>query len=162
VTAAAAAALALCAPDPLTLLGYCWVAGFGVVLGFVDVAVRRLPDRFTVPAYLGVLALVVADGRFDAVLSGAAVAGGYLLLVVISPAGMGLGDAKLALSLGTALGWLGWPVAIAGAAAGFLLGGLYGAALLIGGRAGRKDELPHGPFMLVGALAVVVARSLTG
>ena len=61
-----------------------------------------------------------------ALLGGLALAGFYLLLMIISPSGMSLGDVKLAASLGTLLAWFGWRVLIAGGAAGFLLGGLGG------------------------------------
>jgi leader peptidase (prepilin peptidase)/N-methyltransferase len=69
---------------------------------------------------------------------------------------MGLGDVKLALALGTALGWYGWPVLVTGAFAGLLYGALYGLALLALRRADRKSALPLGPFMLGGAFTGVV------
>jgi len=69
---------------------------------------------------------------------------------------MGLGDAKLALSLGTALGWYGWVVTVLGAAAGFLFAGLFSAVMLALGRVTRKSRIPHGPFMLLGALVTIL------
>jgi leader peptidase (prepilin peptidase)/N-methyltransferase len=92
-----------------------------------------------------------------AALGGLALAGFYLLLMIISPAGMSLGDVKLAASLGTLLAWFGWRVLIAGGAAGFLLGGLGGVVLLASRRADRKQLIPFGPFMIVGTFLAVLA-----
>lgn len=66
---------------------------------------------------------------------------------------MGFGDVKLAVGAGAVLGWYGWPTVLLGAFAGFLLGALYGAALLVARRAYRKTAVPFGPFLLAGALA---------
>ncbi|SDY90685.1 leader peptidase (prepilin peptidase) / N-methyltransferase [Micromonospora pattaloongensis] len=161
VAAAAFALVALLAGTPWELAAYGWLAGFGVVLAFVDVAVHRLPDRLTLPAFAGAGVLLTAaaltDGRpaaaGRAVLIGLAVAAFYLVLVLIYPAGMGFGDVKLALATGTVLGWHGGTVAALGTAGGFVLSGLLAVALLVIGRAGRGTELPHGPFMLLGVLA---------
>ena len=62
--------------------------------------------------------------------------------------GMGLGDVALAPVLGLALGRLGWGAGLLG---GFVVGAVVGMALIVGGRAGRRTRVPHGPFMLAGA-----------
>ncbi|GAA4229636.1 leader peptidase (prepilin peptidase)/N-methyltransferase [Streptosporangium album] len=147
------------------LAAYGWLAVVTVALVFVDAAVHRLPDRLTLSAYLGTAALLtvtaLSGGRFDdllrAGLGGLALAAFYLTLFLINPAGMGLGDVKFAAALGTALGWLGWDTLVAGAFLGFVAGGLYGVALVILRRAGRKSEIPFGPFMAVGAFAAILA-----
>ena len=164
MAAVVCALLAWRVTEPWTLVALCWLALAGVAMAFVDVAVHRLPDPLTLPTYLGVLmllgvaALVEGDaGRWGAAfLAGLGVAAFYFVLVLISPAGMGLGDVKLALSTGTALGWAGWVVAVYGTALGILFGGLASLVLLATRRVGRKDELPHGPFMLVGALVMAL------
>jgi len=146
------------------LLAFGWLAVVAVALSFVDAAVHRLPDRLTLAAYLGTAAPLtvsaLADGRLDdllgAGLGGLALAGFYLVLFLVNPAGMGFGDVKFAASLGAALGWLGWDTLVTGAFLGLLAGGLYGGALLASRRAGRKSEIPFGPFMAVGALAAVL------
>ncbi|MFY1688866.1 prepilin peptidase [Plantactinospora sp. WMMB782] len=148
----------------LPLLGHLWLAGFGIVLGFVDVAVRRLPDRLTLPAAAGLAGLLgaasVTSGQLAryalAATCALALAGAYAGLVLLSPAGLGPGDAKLALGLGFATGWYGWSSTLTGALAGLLLAGGYAAVLLRLGRIGRHDHLPHGPAMLTGTLGVVL------
>jgi leader peptidase (prepilin peptidase)/N-methyltransferase len=91
------------------------------------------------------------------VLGGLALTGFYLALALISPARMDLGDVKATASPGTLLAWLGWRTLLAGTVAGFVLAGLYGGALLISGRATRKQHIPFGPFMIAGAFAVILA-----
>jgi leader peptidase (prepilin peptidase)/N-methyltransferase len=59
--------------------------------------------------------------------------------------------------LGTLLAWSGWGTLFVGAFAGFLLGGVYGVALLMSGRATRKQHIPFGPFMIAGAFLVILA-----
>jgi leader peptidase (prepilin peptidase)/N-methyltransferase len=83
--------------------------------------------------------------------------GFYLVLALVYPAGMGLGDVKLAGLLGLYLGWLGWAAVAVGAFTAFLIGGLVGVSLLATGRAGRKTAVPFGPAMLSGALLSVFA-----
>lgn len=141
------------------MLAFGWIACLGVVLAFVDAAVHRLPDRLTMSAFLGgaaLLALTGESGRLAvALVCAVAMTGVYLLLVLLNPNGMGWGDGKLALSLGLALGWFGGTMTLWGAAAGFILSGIWAVAMLATGRLGRKDSFAHGPFMLMGTLAAL-------
>ena len=85
----------------------------------------------------------------------------YFLLALIYPAGMGFGDVKLAGVLGLYLGWLGLGRGRQPAAfLGFLFGGVVGGALMVVRRAGRKSQIPFGPFMLAGALSRSLAAAL--
>ena len=162
VEAVAAFALGLLAwrlPMSLPLFAFGWIALLGVALAFIDWQVHRLPDRLTLPAFLGAAGLLALDNQpgrlWTAVLCALAMAACYLMLTLISRGALGLGDGKLALSLGLALGWFGGIVTVYGAAAGFILSGLYGGAMLAAGRLGRKDSLAHGPFMLMGTLTAL-------
>jgi leader peptidase (prepilin peptidase) / N-methyltransferase len=148
----------------LVLAALCWLAVCAVPLAFIDAAVRRLPDLLTVPAFGGTAALLLAAAAASshwgtlgrALLGAAAFAAFCLLLLVLSPSGLGPGDVKLAASLGTALAWLGWGALIAGALAGFLLGALYGVILLASGRASGKTQIPFGPFLIAGTFLALV------
>ncbi|MFD9126882.1 prepilin peptidase [Kitasatospora sp. NPDC059571] len=140
----------------------CWAGAFGVVLGFVDAAVLRLPDALTLPLALGTAVLLpLADHRpavlLRCLLAAAALGllyGGLALLVPI-----GLGDAKLAPSLGAVLALYGWRAVGSGVFCAFLLGGVWGAVLLLTRRAGRGDALPFGPPLLLGALLALLAAA---
>ena len=65
---------------------------------------------------------------------------------------MGLGDAKLAASIGLALGWTSWQALLTGTFLGLALAAMCGGALIAAHRASRTSQLPLGAFMLVGAL----------
>ena len=169
VTAVLLGSLAARVHPALVLAAACWLAACAVPLACTDLAVQRLPDPLTAAAYAGTAVLLFAaaaaagglEGSWSALvralLGGLALAGFYLLLMVISPSGMSLGDVKLAASLGTLLAWFGWRLLLAGGFAGFLLGGVFAGALLVSRRAGRKQPIPFGPFMIAGAVLAVVA-----
>ncbi len=133
---------------------------WGLVLAFIDLDVRRLPDWLTLPAYPVAAAALAgcsaATGDWSALARAAACAGiavlGFLLAALFSPGaeGLGLGDVKLSGTLAGLLGWISWWNALYGMLTGFVLGGLVAAILLIGRRAGRQATLSFGPAMLLG------------
>ena len=150
--------------QPAVLPAFAFFGALGVALAFIDLDVRRLPDRLTLPAYpisAALLALAAAiDGSWGnfwrALVGGAILYAFYFLIVFIKPGGMGFGDVKLAGVLGLYLGWLGWGTLFVGAFAGFLFGGLTSVALLLSGTVGRKSRIPFGPFMILGAFVAVL------
>ena len=136
-----------------------------VVLAVIDARTWLLPNRITYPAFpvmLGLL-LLASIGLGDlgrlarGLLAAAAVGAFFLALALISPRGMGLGDVKLAPTIGLALGWLSWGAVAFGVFTAFLLGGLAGLAAI--GLLGltRKSLLPFGPWLVTGALLGVLA-----
>jgi leader peptidase (prepilin peptidase)/N-methyltransferase len=78
-------------------------------------------------------------------------AGGFLfllLIALIARGGMGLGDVKLAAVIGLFLGrWAAMGLIFA-----FLAGGLISAVLLLFKLVGRKDHIPFGPWLALGAI----------
>lgn len=149
--------------DP-ALPAFLYLGAIGVALALIDVDVKRLPNAIVLPSYvvasvlLGVAAIATGDwgALLRAALGMAALYGFYFLLALVYPAGMGFGDVKLAGVLGLYLGWLGWAEVIVGGFLGFLFGGVVGVALMAASRAGRKTQIPFGPYMLAGALAAIL------
>lgn len=167
-------------------VGSAWVAGVltgtlllvvlsCVCLAAMDLDVHRLPDRIMWPTMgflaAGITLAAVVGGGFDpwlrAVLAGLAAGGFYFALALLSLArgslALGLGDVKLAVVLGAALGWFGWSEAVAGIYAGFLVGGLVAVVLLVGRRVRWEGHFAYGPPMMVGALVrLLTAPGLLG
>ena len=150
---------------------FCYLAAVGVPLAFIDVREYRLPDVLTLPSYpaclllLGVAAPFVpgGTGRFaHALIAMAAAAALFFLLLLAFPAGIGMGDVKLAGPLGAYLGWLGATAALAGLMAAWLLAAVTGLGLMAAGRANRKTQLPFGPFLIAATLGVALAVGIPG
>jgi leader peptidase (prepilin peptidase)/N-methyltransferase len=169
VTAVLLGGLAARVHPALILAAACWLAACAVPLAWTDFAVQRLPDPLTGAAYAGTVVLLLLAAAVGgpwsalgpaflrALLGGLALAGFYLLLMIISPSGMSLGDVKLAASLGTLLAWFSWRLLIAGGFAGLCLGAIAAGALLASRRVSRKHLIPFGPFMIAGAVLAVIA-----
>lgn len=152
--------------DHLGLLPLLLVWGFvGACLFAIDVDHHRLPDALTLPMLLVTPAGLILGWLLGASVDwvgaafGAVIWGGFLLLLwlISGGRGMGLGDVKMAPSLGALLGALGIGAAVAGLILGFVIGGVFGGILLISGKAGRRSRIAFGPFLLVGALLGVFA-----
>jgi len=162
---------------------YFTFSGALIVLAFIDLDTKLLPDRITLPAipilFLG------GFGAHDvpALQRAIGAAAGYLFVRVIADAyyylrkreGLGLGDGKLLAMVGALLGWKALPVVIF---AGSFIGTLVSLPILIVARrraAGQHDQhdqhdhdggddesvrlaqVPFGPFLALGALIYLFA-----
>ncbi len=139
-------------------------AAAATVLALVDLAEHRLPNAVVFPALgvVGVLFLLATllTGRptsFLLALAGAvAMFAVYLLLALISPGAMGMGDVKLALLIGLVLGWFGLSAWIIGLLGAFVIGGVIAVVGLATRRVTLRGSIPFGPSMLAGALVAVL------
>jgi leader peptidase (prepilin peptidase)/N-methyltransferase len=126
-----------------------------VLLAAIDLDRRLLPDVIVLPALLAVLILQIAfypEHALESVLASLGAALFLFIPLLVYPAGMGLGDVKLAALLGAALG----KSVAAAIAIGLLAGGA--VALLVLAREGlgaRKKAIAFGPFLAFGGLLVL-------
>lgn len=122
-----------------------------VVIFFIDLEHQLIFHR-VLAVWLLASFLPLADGQTIDFINrfwGAGAAGGFLLfLYLITRGGIGEGDVKMSLAAGW---WLGFPGAVLYLAISFLVGGLVAAALLVTGIKGRRDPIPFGPFLCIGA-----------
>ena len=156
--AVAAALVALCFVR-FGFTGRALVAAFFVsvlvVLSLIDFRERRLPNRIVLPAALLVLAAQVAlfpDRALEWVVAALGAALFLFLPLLVYPAGMGMGDVKLALLLGAALGRSVVLALVLALAASFIAGV---ALIAARGVAARKAYIPFGPFLAGGAIAAL-------
>ncbi|MET3719020.1 prepilin peptidase [Arthrobacter sp. UYEF21] len=140
------------------------LAVLGMQLARIDIALHLLPNPLVLSLLLGGLfcllaAIVAGSGWSDSL---RAVAGAailfviYLILAIISPQGMGMGDVKFAAPMGLYLGYLGWSQLLYGGLLGFILNGVVTLFILRRNRAVRPSEVPHGPSMLFSAAGVAL------
>lgn len=132
----------------------------GVGLAVVDVREHRLPNPLVAAAAAGVaagLAVAAVDaGRWAPICQGAG-AGACVFAVFYVVAlfsGMGFGDVKLAAVVAGCAGADGPAAAVTALLAGFAVAGAVAVARLVGG-AGRGSAVALGPWLLLGAAAVL-------
>ena len=137
-----------------------------IVISFIDLEVRIVPDVISLPGIvLGLLFSLIGrfvlSDPFELVpspfssLIGVLVGGGFLLALAwayeafTGVEGMGGGDIKLLAMIGAFLGWPSIPVTLFLSSLGGSVIGL--SAMLVKG-VGRKYALPFAPFLCLGAL----------
>jgi len=128
-----------------------------IVITFIDIDHRIIPDRITLPGiplfFMASLALPIPTW-VDALL-GLVVGGGSLLLIawgyglLTGREGMGGGDIKLLAMIGALLGWQGVIFTIFVSSA---VGTLTGMLLMLRGGKDMKLAIPFGPFLSIGAI----------
>ena len=129
-----------------------------VAITLIDLEHLIIPDRITGP--LAAVAVILTAALTPHLLLGrliaGAVAGGGLALVVLAhPRGMGMGDAKLVGAMGLVLG----PAVAPALLVAFLSGTLGGLVVMArkGVAAGRRTQVPFGPFLALGGIVGVFA-----
>lgn len=124
-----------------------------VAVTVTDLERRIVPNRIVVPALVAALVLQTAlDPSVEWIVASLAAGGFYLIAALIYPAGIGMGDVKLAAFLGA---WLGTSVIVALFAASLLA--LLPALVILAtrGRQGRKVGIPFAPFLAAGGLVAL-------
>ncbi|HEX4518165.1 MAG TPA: prepilin peptidase [Gaiellaceae bacterium] len=126
-----------------------------VVITVTDLERRIIPNRIVLPAAAFVLVGNTLIDHSPQWAIAAVAASGFLLLAALAyPRGLGMGDVKLALLLGAALGTT-VPVALM---TGFLAALVPSIVLLARhGSAARKMAIPLGPFLALGGLVALFA-----
>lgn len=127
-------------------------------LSAVDLDERRIPNKVLGPmsivAAVLLLGAALIEGKLGIIprmlLGGLGYAGPMLLLGLIAPGSMGMGDIKLAAYIGPHLGWFGGIYVVVGAFAAFIIGAVVGLVLIVLRKKGRKDTVPFGPSMALG------------
>ena len=142
--------------EPEALLGVVLVLLL-VPITLIDLEHRIIPNTLTLLGAVSGVALVAAllTDRLPEHLIAAAAAGGFFLIAAVAyPAGMGMGDVKLAAVLGIFLGRAVAPALFAA----LLAGSLVGVALVARhGAAARKRGIPFGPWLAFGGLVGLLA-----
>ena len=123
----------------------------GIVIAFIDLDQKIIPNVISLPGIIIglLLALLIGQPSILDALIGAAGGGALLFLVVLlSRGGMGGGDAKLLAMIGAFFGWQG---AVTALMLGSVAGAVIGILLILLKVIKRRDPVPFGPFLVLGA-----------
>jgi leader peptidase (prepilin peptidase) / N-methyltransferase len=131
-----------------------------VVVSFIDLDHQIIPNAITLPGIpLGLLAgLLVGQPPILDRLIGSLAGAGFLYLVLFyggvlyGQDAMGEGDLNLIALVGSFLGWKAVAITILG---GCLVGSVVGLGLMALGRVGRRQHIPFGPFLSLGAVVAL-------
>lgn len=146
----------------LSLLFSWYFVAVLVVVAVFDARAYIIPDRVIWPAIFVALVYNVVRSLLEqdfllflrALGAGLGAAGFFWSLVVVSRGRwLGRGDVKLVAFLGLVLGWPGTVPALALA---FWSGAIVGGALLVAGRKKISSPIPFGPYLVFGALVVLL------
>ena len=148
-----------------SLPGFLLFAWVLFVVSIIDIDTRKIPNRLMYPLTPALLVLMVAAAvlagsprrALDVVIGGIGAFVVLLVIALIQPRGMGMGDVKLAGFIGIALGYLSIGLVVLGIFGGFLLGGVVSIVLLVTRARGRRDMIPFGPYLAGGALLTLFA-----
>lgn len=122
-----------------------------IAVSFIDIEFKIIPNVIVLPLTVVGLALNIASDPSNWWMPLAFSVGAFvfmLMIHLISPRGMGMGDVKLSLMAGAFL----VRNVVSGLFLGFLLGSLYGLSLIIIKRKKLKQAIPFGPFISLGSI----------
>ena len=159
--------LGLSAQSAITAL-YCCIF---IIIMFIDMEHKLILNRVTYPAAITAIAILAIDSFLPragilsdltfifepSILSGAI--GGalglffFLIVHLINPRGMGMGDVKLAGLIGLVTGF---PLVLVALFIGIVSGGLVAVVLLTFKIKGRKELLPYGSFLALGPIITLL------
>jgi leader peptidase (prepilin peptidase)/N-methyltransferase len=124
-----------------------------VAISAIDLEHRIIPNRIVVPATAIVLvANTLRDPSVEWFVAGVCAFAFLLLAALIYPAGMGMGDVKLAALMGVALG----KTVSVGLLAGMIAAMIPGLVLFARhGAKARKMGIPFGPFLALGSVVAL-------
>lgn len=145
---------------PEYLIYFCFLIAPLIVVTFIDLEHRLIPDVISIPGIAaGAMArLAFANGAWTPtlidIILGVLVGGGFLCIVGLGyewlkkQEGLGGGDVKLAAMLGA---FFGWKAVIFILLVSSILGSVVGILLIVILKKGLKYAMPFGPFLVVAA-----------
>jgi leader peptidase (prepilin peptidase)/N-methyltransferase len=146
------------------LFAYGLMCAMCVEQSLIDITTHRLTRSVTMrAAFIGGPLLSIAaiannqPGKIGVMaLSFTATLLTFMALSLASKRGIGAGDVRLAAVLAMFLGYLGAQYVFQGLALGFIIGGAVALLLLITRKATRNTRIAFGPYICIGAMAVVL------
>jgi leader peptidase (prepilin peptidase) / N-methyltransferase len=134
------------------------------VISVIDLRHYLIPNRVVYPALYATFVLLVAAAIIEGsghhlvdALIGMACAWFFFFVVwFIYPRGMGFGDVRLSALVGLVSGWVGLGNVVLSVLLALLIGAFVGVALIVVRLRSRKQAIPFGPFLALGATISVL------
>ena len=124
---------------------------FFLAVAIIDLEHRRVLNRMLAAALpLAALSSLVlyAPPPLSALLGAAIAFGLFLVIALVRPGGMGMGDVKLAALIGLVTGLAGVFVALT---VGIVAGGIAAVVVLVRSRFDRRVTMAYAPYLVLGA-----------
>ena len=148
----------------LQLLFFIFFGCLFIVLFFIDLEHGLILNKVVYPAAIVTLCIapfrpdlgtansLIGIGIIDSLVGGGIAFGLFLLVALVSRGGMGWGDVKMAGLVGLATGF---PLVLIALFISVVTGALVSVVLLFSRLKRRKDPIPFGPFLSLGAMATL-------
>ncbi len=142
-----------------------------IVIIFIDWEHQLILNKITYPAALIAVIILAIDSfvpgvnlfgerifkpeisLYSGLISGAVLFIFFLLIAILRPGSMGMGDAKLVTLIGLVSGF---PLVIFSMLIGVVIGGVVAIVLLATKKKGRKDVIPYGTFLAIGPIIAML------
>ena len=129
-----------------------------VPITLIDLEFHIIPNVLSAIGAIAAIVLVLAfdpDSLTENLIAAVAGGGFFLIAAIVYPAGMGIGDVKLAGMIGLFLGRAVAPAIFAALIAGSVVG--MGVMARYGVKEGRKKGIPFGPWLSFGGIVGLFA-----
>ena len=144
--------------DLLQAMAVSLLVGALLIITATDMLRFRVPNAVTYPATVAALAAAVLmpNGSIGDALVAALLGGGlFFVLAIVTRGGIGLGDVKLAVLIGAALGLqIAYQALLYGVVAAAVVMGV----LLVAGVVSRRQPVPYAPFLALAAIVTMLSQ----
>lgn len=141
----------------LEFYGFAVLSSLLLVISVIDLEIQEIPDGLSIFGLAAGIVFIAVQWDMNLVLSsfaGLLIGSGlFFLIAFLSKGGMGGGDIKLLGVLGI---WVGWKLTLLLILLSFTIGALVSVFLLITKIKSRKDHIPFGPFIAIGAYIAII------
>ncbi|MCM8711507.1 prepilin peptidase [Clostridium sp. SYSU_GA19001] len=140
----------------ITFIKYSVLILFLIVIGMIDFDTTDVYFKTTLSGIITGIAFLLyiyfSGQSITAYILGAVLGGGVISLIILITRGMGWGDAEICVLCGL---FLGFRLTLVMLFAAFVFGGIIGILLIIFKIKSRKDYIPFGPFLALGAVTAI-------